>query len=61
VKLTNGKIMGKDIVLNASTELEPYLTPLEGLEFEGRPLAAKLPLRFSNIMPPDIIMNEAGS
>lgn len=58
VKLANGKVMGKDIVLDASTELEPYLTPSAGLEFKGRPLAAKLSLRFTNVMPTPVLMSE---
>lgn len=61
VTLTNGKVMGKDIVLDATIDLAPYLTPSAGLEFEGRPLAAKLSIRQDRIMPPNVIMNEAGA
>lgn len=61
VTLANGKVMGKDIVLNDSTDIEPYLTPSAGLEFKGRLLAARLPLRSVQDTPPDVIMSEAGA
>jgi hypothetical protein len=59
VKLASGKVIGKDIILTKSTELEPYLTQEGGLESEGRPLAAKLTLRNTNVIPP-LVINEEG-
>ena len=57
VKLANGKVMGKDIVIDASTDIDPYLTEEEGLVFQGRPLIAKLELRITRI-PPAIIVSD---
>lgn len=59
VKLANGKIMGKDIIITPTTEIESLLTSAAGLEFEGRPLAVKLALRHAKILPP-LVINEAG-
>lgn len=61
IRLANGKVMGKEIVLNASTEIEPYLTQSAGLEFKGRLLAARLLLRHAHVIPPATIMSEAGA
>ncbi len=40
VKLANGKIVGKDIVINQQTDIDSLVNDSEGLEFEGKALVA---------------------
>lgn len=44
VRLPNGKIIGKDIKLDEDANIPGLITDPNGLQFEGRPLAATLPL-----------------
>lgn len=39
VKLANGKIVGKDIILNKNTDFDALIKDKEVLSFEGKPLA----------------------
>jgi len=39
VKLSNGKIIGKDIMFDSNTDIEQYINEQGGLEYENRPLA----------------------
>ncbi len=43
-KLANGNIIGTDIILDSTTDIDTLLTPEVGLEFEGKPLIRKLQL-----------------
>jgi len=51
VMLSNGKIMGKDIVLNETTDIDLYMNEVVGLEFESRPLVMKLSLAHTVVRP----------
>jgi len=45
VRLSNGKIVGKDIIFTRETDVELYLNAIWGLEVDGEPLARKLNLK----------------
>jgi len=45
VQLSNGKIIGKDIIFAKKTDVESYVNNTVGLEWNGKPLAVKIPLR----------------
>lgn len=40
VQLANGKVIGKDIILNKETDFEKLIQNPEALQYNGRPLAA---------------------
>lgn len=42
VKLPNGKVVGKDIVLDGNTNIYALMNDSQGLMFEGQPLASPL-------------------
>lgn len=45
VQLSNGKIIGKDIIFTPKTDIESYVNNTVGLEWNGKPLAIKLPVQ----------------
>lgn len=42
VKLPNGNIIGKDLVLNESSDIELLVQDAQGLQFEGKALAVRI-------------------
>lgn len=42
VRLPNGKVVGRDIVLSKDADIEAMMQPGGGLYYKGKPLAAKL-------------------
>lgn len=42
VRLNNGKIVGKDLILDEQADVEQLATDPQALQFEGRPMAAKI-------------------
>jgi len=44
VKLSNGKVIGKDIIIDSNSDIEKMMTDPKELNFKGSPLAAKLEL-----------------
>lgn len=44
VKLTNGKVIGKDIVFDATSDIESFVNDAVGLEYNGKPLAQRVQL-----------------
>jgi hypothetical protein len=58
VKLSNGKVVGKDIVLDEKADIAKMMQDPKFLNFNGKPLAAPLPIgsrRFSKVMMDNII------
>lgn len=51
VKLSSGKVIGKDIVFTYDTDVEAYVNDAGGLEVNGYPLAVRLHLRKDKDMP----------
>jgi len=49
VKLSNGKIVGKDIVLNEKADIPKMMVDQKALNFKGSALAASLPVGVSNV------------
>ncbi len=48
ITLANGKVMGKDIVINANTDMEKLITdPEQLLSSNGKPLAALIPAKIN--------------
>lgn len=42
VRLSNGKVMGKDIIINYDTDVDSYINDKGGLEYKGHPLAVRI-------------------
>lgn len=58
VKLSNGKIIGKDIILDENADIAKMIKDKEFLNFDGKPLAAPLGIgsnKFSRVMMENII------
>ncbi len=53
VRLANGKVMGKDIIITPATDMDSLVNEKEGLEYKGRALVAPLPIE-KKIMVADI-------
>lgn len=51
VTLSNGKVIGKDIVFTYTTDVEAYVNDAGGLEVDGYPLAVRLHLRKEASLP----------
>lgn len=51
VKLSSGKVIGKDIIFTYDTDIEAYVNDAGGLEVNGYPLAVRLHLRKDKDMP----------
>jgi len=48
VRLANGKIIGRQIILDENADIPALMVDPEGLQFEGRSLAAPLPIGMSS-------------
>jgi hypothetical protein len=55
VQLTNGKVIGKDIVFTAKTNISSLSCKKFGLEYQGKPLVAQL-LPLKHTVAPDLLM-----
>jgi uncharacterized protein YkvS len=42
VELSNGKIIGKDIIINQDTDIEKFFADKETVEYKGKPLFARI-------------------
>jgi len=63
IKLSNGKIVGKDIILNQEADISRMMTDEKALNFKGEALAAPLPVGVSNVgkvMLENIIKTDEG-
>lgn len=48
VELSNGKIIGKDIIISSNTDIEALMRDQKGLSYKGNPLAAKITIANQN-------------
>lgn len=51
VKLSSGKVIGKDIVFTYDTDVEAYVNDAGGLEYDGNPMAMRLHLKKEGSIP----------
>jgi len=49
IKLSNGKVVGKDIILDENANIAQMMTDEKALNFKGQALAAPLPVGVSNV------------
>lgn len=59
VRLAGGKVIGKDIIFTYDLDIETLINNKGGLEFEGRPLAVRLPMQGSRLSEVNLF-NEPG-
>lgn len=60
VKLSNKKVIGKDIKFTFDSDIEAFVNNKVGLEFDGRPLAARLPLKTLGLVTQQDVFNQPG-
>ena len=57
VRLANGKIMGKDIVLTPQTDIDQVINEKSGLEYKGKPLVVPIEMQ-KKILVADIVESD---
>lgn len=60
VRLSNKKVIGKDIKFTADSDIEAFVNNKVGLEFDGRPLAVRLHLKSLGIVKQQEVFNQPG-